>query len=188
MSSQCVATSKDGTRCPYFVVCAEGREAPTATIPTLLYGYGGFEISMTPVLLRRHRRGVARRRAASACSPTSAAAASSGPTWHQAAVKANKQQQLRRLHRRGRGPDRARKSRSPRHLGIKGGSNGGLLVGAVMVAAARAVQRGRLPGAAARHEALQQAARGRLVDGRVRRPRRSRPTGPSSRSTARTRT
>ena len=45
--SQHFATSKDGTRIPYFMVAAEGLKLD-ANHPTLLYGYGGFEISMQP--------------------------------------------------------------------------------------------------------------------------------------------
>ena len=80
---------------------------------------------------------------------------------------------LRRFHRGRRGPDR-RGITSPRRLGIMGGSNGGLLMGVDADAAAGPVPRRRHPGAAARHAALSQAARRRLVDGRIRRPRRSR--------------
>ena len=71
-------------------------------------------------------------RAASSCSPTSAAAASSGRGWHQAALKANKQQRYDDFIAVAEDLI-ARKVTSPRHLGIEGGSNGGLLVGAVML-------------------------------------------------------
>lgn len=46
---QYFATSLDGTRVPYFVVRNPGtQDRPTAAGPTLLYGYGGFEVSLTP--------------------------------------------------------------------------------------------------------------------------------------------
>src|SRR5262249_41811547 len=45
--SQHEAVSKDGTRIPYFQVAREGLE-PNGKNPTLLYGYGGFEIPMVP--------------------------------------------------------------------------------------------------------------------------------------------
>ena len=133
---QLFARSKDGTRVPYFVVWPRGLSAPLrrhGDLPTLLYGYGGFEISMNPVLLAaRSARAWLRARAASTCSPTSAAAASSGRSG---------------TSRRSRRTSRssyddfiavaedliARKFTTPKHLGIEGGSNGGLLVGAVMV-------------------------------------------------------
>jgi hypothetical protein len=65
----------------------------------------------------------------------------------------------------------ARKITSPAHLGIQGGSNGGLLMGNMFTMYPRAVRRDRLPGAAARHAALPQAAGRRVVDGRIRRSR-----------------
>ena len=70
------ATSKDGTRVPYFVVWPKGATAD-GNNPTLLYGYGGFEVSLQPQYsgALRHAPGTA----AAACWwwPTSAAAASS---------------------------------------------------------------------------------------------------------------
>src|SRR5690606_35024142 len=47
VATQHFATSDDGTRVPYFLVTREGVE-PDGTTPTLLYGYGGFEISLLP--------------------------------------------------------------------------------------------------------------------------------------------
>src|SRR5438552_3499955 len=44
-TEQFFATSKDGTRVPYFVTLGK---APAGPVPTVLYGYGGFEISMAP--------------------------------------------------------------------------------------------------------------------------------------------
>ena len=167
--SQYEATSKDGTKVPYFVVMREGAKLD-GTHPTILYGYGGFEVSMTPsysgtigaawlehggVWVLANLRG----------------GGEFGPEWHAAAQREGHQHAFddyiavaEDLEKRG--------ISSPAHLGIMGGSNGGLLVGATFVAAPRALQGGGLPGAAARHEALQPPARGRLVDGRVRRPRR----------------
>ena len=86
--SQHEATSADGTRVPYFEVAPKDL-ALDGKNPTLLYGYGGFEVSMLPSTGRpSERRGW--RKEASMWSPTSAAAASSGPEWHQAALKANR--------------------------------------------------------------------------------------------------
>jgi prolyl oligopeptidase len=127
------ATSKDGTRVPYFIVWPRGA-ALSASVPggaprpTLLYGYGGFEISMQPwysaawgmswyerggVLVVANIRG----------------GGEFGPAWHQAAIKADKQRSYddfiaiaEDLIRTG--------VTDAAHLGIMGGSNGGLLVGA----------------------------------------------------------
>ena len=50
-SEQCAATSRDGTRVPYFIVWPAGADAATpadGSLPTLLYGYGGYEIALLP--------------------------------------------------------------------------------------------------------------------------------------------
>ena len=74
MSEQFEATSKDGTKIPYFVVRAKDTKGPA---PTVLYGYGGFEISMNPSYSANFGK-LWLTKAASLCSPISAAAASSG--------------------------------------------------------------------------------------------------------------
>ena len=66
------ATSKDGTRVPYFLVCAKGLVAD-GSHPTLLYGYGGFEVSMQPVY-----------------------SAGWGTAWHPAQVAGHRRRQQRR--------------------------------------------------------------------------------------------
>ena len=123
------ASSPDGTAVPYFVV------RPTTlrrdgTAPTLLYGYGGFQVSMTPsyagalgrlwlepggVYVVANIRG----------------GGEFGPNWHRAALKGKRQRAFddfiavaEDLIRRG--------ITSPRRLGIMGGSNGGLLMGAML--------------------------------------------------------
>ena len=85
-----------------------------------------------------------------------------GPTWHQAAQREKRQLSFedfasvaRHLIETG--------VTSPRHLGIQGGSNGGLLVSAVMVQWPGTVQRGRVPGAADRHAAVPPDAGRRVV-------------------------
>lgn len=124
------ATSRDGTRVPYFVVWPRGAKADGAN-PTLLYGYGGFEVSMQPyysgvvgsswlarggVFVLANIRG----------------GGEFGPAWHQAAVGANRQKAYDDFAAVAEDLIATRVT-SPRHLGIEGGSNGGLLVGAVMV-------------------------------------------------------
>lgn len=120
------ATSKDGTRVPYFLVKPKGL-ALDGTAPTLLYGYGGFEISLTPGYSGGVGKGWLEKGGVYAVANIRGGG-EYGPRWHQAALKAN----------RGRAYEDfaavaqdliARKVTSPRHLGIQGGSNGGLLVG-----------------------------------------------------------
>ena len=126
-AEQRFATSKDGTRVPYFVIWPKGAKADGSN-PTLLYGYGGFEISLTPSYsaafglawaLRGGVRVVANIRGGGEF----------GPTWHQAALKANKQRSYDDFIAVAEDLV-AQKITVPRHLGIMGGSNGGLLVGA----------------------------------------------------------
>ncbi len=124
------ARSKDGTRVPYFVVWPRGASADGRN-PTLLYGYGGFEQSQQPwysagfgsswfarggVLVVANIRG----------------GGEFGPGWHQAAIKSRKQTSYDDFIAVAEDLI-ARKITSAKHLGIQGGSNGGLLVGAVML-------------------------------------------------------
>ena len=125
--SQHEAVSKDGTRIPYFQVARKDL-ALDGKNPTLLYGYGGFETSEVPGLQPRVRGRRGSRRAASTSSPTSAAAASSGPKWHQAALKANRHKAYEDFIAVAEDLVRRKVTTTP-HLGIRGGSNGGLLVG-----------------------------------------------------------
>jgi prolyl oligopeptidase len=123
---QLEATSKDGTKVPYFIVHPKGMTLDGSN-PTILYAYGGFEASITPqydadvgklwveqggVYVVANIRG----------------GGEFGPAWHEAGLKTKRQviyddfaavaQDLI-----------ARKITSPRRLGIQGGSNGGLLMG-----------------------------------------------------------
>jgi prolyl oligopeptidase len=124
VSEQFDARSKDGTMIPYFVVRRRDQDGP---VPTLLYGYGGFEVPLLPgyagvrgrlwlekgnVYVQANIRG----------------GGEFGPNWHQAALKANRQNAFddfaavaQDLVKRG--------IATPAMLGIQGGSNGGLLTG-----------------------------------------------------------
>ena len=122
--------SKDGTRIPYFVIWPRGAK-PDGENPTLLYGYGGFEVSMTPFYSGSVGRGWTSKGGVFVLANIRGGG-EFGPAWHQAAVKANKQKSYDDFAAVAQDLIRRRVTR-PGRLGIEGGSNGGLLVGAVMV-------------------------------------------------------
>ena len=120
------AVSKDGTKIPYFVVTPKGFKA-NGRNPTLLGGYGGFEISSLPrysgtigsswvekggVYVLANIRG----------------GGEFGPKWHQAAMQEKHQTNFDDFIAVAEDLI-ARKITSPKHFGIRGGSQGGLLVG-----------------------------------------------------------
>jgi len=124
--SQHEATSRDGTRVPYFQIGPERLPLDGST-PTLLYGYGGFEIPLVPGyepiaggcwLERGHVHVIANIRGGGEF----------GPRWHQAALKEKRPRAYEDFIAVAEDLV-ARRVTSPAHLGVKGGSNGGLLVG-----------------------------------------------------------
>lgn len=120
--------SKDGTRVPYFLV--QSKKANTdGSNPTLLYGYGGFEISQIP-----NYSGVLGaawlEKGGLYALANIRGGGEFGPKWHQAALKENRQRAYDDFIAVAEDLIK-RKITSPRHLGIMGGSNGGLLVGTV---------------------------------------------------------
>jgi prolyl oligopeptidase len=124
--SQHFAISQDGTRVPYFMVAPESLK-PDHSNPTLLYGYGGFEISMQPT----YNPGVGRAWTSQGGVYVVAnirGGGEYGPRWHQAALKANRLRAYEDFAAVARDLI-ARGITSPERLGIQGGSNGGLLVG-----------------------------------------------------------
>ncbi len=127
---QLFATSADGTRVPYFVIWPKGAKAD-GTNPTLLYGYGGFEVSMQPSYSGTRGRAWLARGGVFVLANIRGGG-EFGPGWHQAAIKANKQKSYDDFIAVAEDLIR-RKITDTRHLGIQGGSNGGLLVGAVML-------------------------------------------------------
>ncbi len=129
-AEQRFATSKDGTRVPYFVVWPKGATADGAN-PTLLYGYGGFEISLKPWYSGGFGRSWYRRGGVLVVANIRGGG-EYGPAWHQAAVKAHKQRSYDDFIAVAEDLI-ARRITRPRRLGMQGGSNGGLLVGAVML-------------------------------------------------------
>ena len=128
--SQHEAVSADGTRIPYFQVARAGLTLDGQN-PTLLYGYGGFEIPLLPsysgtvgaawlekggVFVVANIRG----------------GGEFGPRWHQAALKARRPRAYEDFIAVGEDLVR-RKVTSPGKLGTQGGSNGGLLMGNMLV-------------------------------------------------------
>jgi prolyl oligopeptidase len=120
------AASKDGTRVPYFLVKPKGL-ALDGTAPTLLYGYGGFEISLMPGYSGVIGKGWLEKSGVYAVANIRGGG-EYGPRWHQAALKANRGRAYEDFAAVARDLI-ARKVTSPAHLGIQGGSNGGLLMG-----------------------------------------------------------
>jgi prolyl oligopeptidase len=124
--AQHFATSKDGTRVPYFMVATRGI-ALDGSHPTLLYGYGGFEISMTPNYAPAMGRGWLRDGGVFVVANIRGGG-EYGPRWHQAALKANRHRAYEDFAAVAEDLV-ARRVTRPGRLGIQGGSNGGLLVG-----------------------------------------------------------
>jgi prolyl oligopeptidase len=124
ISEQFEARSKDGTMIPYFVVRQRNQKGP---VPTLLYGYGGFEVPLLPGYAGvRGRLWLERGNAyVQACIR---GGGEFGPAWHQAALRGNRQTAFddfaavaQDVVKRG--------IATAGSLGIQGGSNGGLLTG-----------------------------------------------------------
>ncbi|MCW8090697.1 prolyl oligopeptidase family serine peptidase [Alteromonas sp. ASW11-130] len=124
------ATSKDGTKVPYFVSMKKGLKL-NGQNPTLMYGYGGFELSVTPyyssimgsnwlekggVFVAANIRG----------------GGEFGPSWHKAALTTNRHKAFEDFEAIAEDLI-SRKITSPAHLGIEGQSNGGLLVAATLL-------------------------------------------------------
>lgn len=132
VTDQMEATSKDGTKIPYFLVHKKGIKMD-GTTPTVLYGYGGFQASILPSysgyasnygtigklwLERGGAYAIANIRGGGEF----------GPKWHEAALLTNRQKAYDDFI--AVAEDMINKGvTSPRHLGIRGRSNGGLLMG-----------------------------------------------------------
>lgn len=124
--TQNFATSADGTKVPYFMVSRKGMELNGAN-PTLLYGYGGFEISLQP----SYNASVGRAWLSEGGVYVVAnirGGGEYGPRWHQAALKENRLRAYEDFAAVAKDLV-ARKITSKERLGVQGGSNGGLLVG-----------------------------------------------------------
>ena len=129
VAEQFFARSTDGTRVPYFVIRHEEVDFDGMN-PTLLYAYGGFQISLNP----SYRSTIGRlwlEKGGVYVLANIRGGGEYGPEWHQAGLKLNRQRiyddfisVAEELIERG--------ITSPRQLGIMGGSNGGLLMGVML--------------------------------------------------------
>ena len=120
------ATSADGTKVPFFIVHPKGL-AHDGKAPTLLYGYGGFEVSLTPSYSGTVGKGWLERGGVYVVANIRGGG-EYGPRWHQAALKQNRHKAYEDFAAVAKELV-AHGITSREHLGIMGGSNGGLLVG-----------------------------------------------------------
>ena len=120
------ATSKDGTKVPYFLVAKNGIELDGNT-PTLLYGYGGFEISLGPKYIGTVGKSWLERGGVFV-EANIRGGGEYGPKWHQAALKEKRHKAYEDFIAIGEDLV-ASKICTPSTLAARGGSNGGLLMG-----------------------------------------------------------
>ncbi|HEY5894143.1 MAG TPA: prolyl oligopeptidase family serine peptidase [Chthoniobacterales bacterium] len=120
--------SKDGTCIPMFITHRRGLEFDGSN-PTLLYGYGGFDISLTPEFDVRNL--VWMEMGGVYAMPNLRGGGEYGIAWHQAGILANKQNAFDDFIAAAEWLIAAKYTSTPK-LAISGGSNGGLLVGACM--------------------------------------------------------
>ena len=128
-AEQRFAVSKDGTRVPYFIVHKKDMKL-NGDNPTLLYGYGGFEISMTPAYMSVFGKAWLEQGGAYVVANIRGGG-EFGPRWHQAALKANRQRAYDDFQSVAEDLIKTKVTK-PARLGIQGGSNGGLLTGVTM--------------------------------------------------------
>lgn len=122
--------SKDGTSIPYFLVTPKNFKWDSKT-PTVLYGYGGFEVPMLPNYLGATGK-VWLESGGAYVLANLRGGGEFGPQWHQAVMKENRQKVFDDFISIAEDLIQ-RKATSAQHLGIHGGSNGGLLVGATFI-------------------------------------------------------
>jgi prolyl oligopeptidase len=119
-------TSKDGTRVPMFIV---RKASVTGPAPTLLYGYGGFDISLTPAFSATRLAWLEKGGAYAVANLRGGG--EYGKAWHDAGKLAHKQNVFDDFIAAGEYL-KANGIAAPKGLAVEGGSNGGLLIGAVL--------------------------------------------------------
>ncbi|HRQ63999.1 MAG TPA: prolyl oligopeptidase family serine peptidase [Xanthomonadaceae bacterium] len=127
--SQHEAVSTDGSRIPYFQIAREDL-ALDGDNPTLLYGYGGFEVSQRPSYSAAVGRGWLEAGGAFVVANIRGGG-EFGPAWHRAGLKENRQRVFDDFIAVAEDLVE-RKVTRPARLGIRGGSNGGLLTGVML--------------------------------------------------------
>lgn len=125
---QYFATSRDGTRVPYFVVAKKGLTMDGNT-PVLMTAYGGFEISYTPFY--DGAMGSAWLDKGAFVLANIRGGGEYGPQWHETAIKLNRQRAYDDFIAVAEDLI-TRKLTQPKRLGIQGASNGGLLMGVML--------------------------------------------------------
>jgi prolyl oligopeptidase len=129
------ATSKDGTRVPYFLV--RRKSATQGPVPTLIHAYGGFRAAQTPTYLtgqpyRAGPLGLFWAESGNAYVLANIRGGGEyGPAWHEAALREHRQRSFDDLHAVAEDLIRTGVTAKGR-IGISGRSNGGVLVGAAM--------------------------------------------------------
>jgi prolyl oligopeptidase len=126
-------TSRDGTKVPYFLVRPRGARGP---IPTILYSYGGFELSLNPWYWNDGHRPVDPgqtwfNEGGAIAVANIRGGGEFGPAWHQAALKQNRQRAFDDFAAVAMDLER-RALTAPTQLGIVGASNGGVLTTVAM--------------------------------------------------------
>jgi prolyl oligopeptidase len=118
------ATSSDGTKIPYFVVLPKGAKLD-GSIPTIMYGYGGFELAKPPIYLPEMGK-IWLERGGAYVIANIRGGGEFGPAWHQAVLRDKRQLAFDDFAAVAKDLF-ARKITSARRLGIYGRSNGGVL-------------------------------------------------------------
>ncbi|HEU4383435.1 MAG TPA: prolyl oligopeptidase family serine peptidase [Anaeromyxobacteraceae bacterium] len=123
-----LAVSKDGTKVPMTILLRKGTRLDGQN-PTILYGYGGYGVSQTPAFVPSRKLWLERGGVYAVAAIRGGG--ENGEAWHQAGMLARKQNTFDDFAACARHLV-ARKYTSPTHLGLLGGSNGGLLMGAMI--------------------------------------------------------